>query len=87
MVFIEVILLVVLVPSILYFLMRKKSPKDAQQEADKILGSAISSMDYCAANEISEEELLKRVENSELRAYETMGMLFVENKSISDHGK
>lgn len=87
MVFIEVILLVILVPAVLYFLMRKKSPKDAQHEADKVLGCAISAMDYCAANEVSEEELLKRVENSELRAYETMGMLFVENKPISDHKK
>ncbi|OUS24242.1 hypothetical protein A9Q99_25245 [Gammaproteobacteria bacterium 45_16_T64] len=83
MVFMEVILLMIIIPTGLFFLLRKKDPKDAQQEANKILGNAVTATDYCTSKGISEADLQALIGANKIRAYETMGMLFVEDKSMS----
>ena len=77
--FLEIILLVVMVPVGVYFLVRKKSPKDAFEEAEKVLGAAITASEYCEAKGISEETLLAMIGKREVNAYESMGMLFVQD--------
>lgn len=80
--FLEIILLLVIVPVGVYFLVRKQSPKDAHLEAEKVLGSAISAQEYCLAHNISEEALLSMIGRSEIKAYESMGMLFVQSEKV-----
>ena len=81
--FLEIILLVVMVPVGVYFLVRKKSPKDAFEEAQKVLGTAITADEYCEAKGISEEALLAMIGRREVNAYESMGMLFVQGDKAS----
>jgi len=76
--FLEIILLLVIVPVGVYFLVRKKSPKDAFEEAKKVLGTAVTADEYCEMKGISEETLLTMIGKREVNAYETMGMLFVQ---------
>jgi len=77
--FLEILLLVVMVPVGVFFLVRKKSPKDAFEEANKVLGAAITADEYCEAKGISEETLLVMIGKREVNAYESMGMLFVQD--------
>ena len=76
--FLEIILLVVMVPLGVFFLVRKKNPKDALEEARKVLGTAITAEEYCEMKGISEETLLVMIGKREVKAYESMGMLFVQ---------
>ncbi|MBV1919574.1 MAG: hypothetical protein KUG73_02755 [Pseudomonadales bacterium] len=77
--FLEIILLIVIVTVGVFFLVRKKSPKDALQEAEKVLGAVLTASEYCEAKGISEEALLAMIGKREVNAYESMGMLFVQD--------
>lgn len=78
MVFMEVILLVIIVCTGLFFLLRKKDPEDALKEANEVLGHAVPAAEYCESEGISEADLQAMIGDNRIRAYETMGMLFVE---------
>ena len=80
--FLEIILLIVIVSVGVFFLVRKKSPKDAFEEANKALGAALTADEYCEAKGISEETLLAMIGRREVNAYESMGMLFVQDTEV-----
>ncbi|OUR95986.1 hypothetical protein A9Q81_13070 [Gammaproteobacteria bacterium 42_54_T18] len=80
--FLEIMLLLVIVPIGVFFLVRKKSPKDAFEEAEKVLGVAITASEYCDAKGISEEALMAMIGKREIMAYESMGMLFVQGTDV-----
>ena len=82
--FLEIKLLLVIVPVGVYFLRRKKSQKDAFAEAKKVLGVAITASEYCDAKGISEETLMVMIGKREVMAYESMGMLFVQGTECMD---